>query len=110
MVKTVVISPSDAVNIWSDVLPFIKQALEYNGDELDHSDVLYGILSGTFLLGVTKNDDIITTVGVLEIANFPKKRVCNITLLSSSNIDVCRVHSEAWGRHTLLCQNQSCRL
>lgn len=72
--------------VWPEVRPWIEQACETARGKFDADDILAGLLSGDDQLWIWKTPTAFA-VGITHLSNYPKQRVCNLRIVTGSNMD-----------------------
>lgn len=73
--RPLLVNRDKIIDIWSQVEPIIKRAVNYADGSILLADVLSGLLTDKFGLFVGMEDDEIDSALVLEFKQYPRKKV-----------------------------------
>ena len=94
------IPPSAVLHEWPRVAALVRRALAQGEGSYIESDVAMYCMTGRWQLWVMGQDGDITSVGITEVANFPRQRKCLIRYLSG-DLETILPHwaaFESWAR------------
>lgn len=77
----------DEINVvWPEVRPWLEQACATSRGKFDAEDIRAGLLAGEDQLWIWKTPTAFA-VGITRIANYPKKSVCTLRIVTGKNMD-----------------------